>query len=69
VCHECVFLVDEVCLSALRVAMLTFAEFGPPPRCRNLRRFVCSCSVSKLAVGWELLDGVRRLAVGSGVAA
>ena len=31
-CHECVFLVDEVCLSALRLAMLTSAEIRPSPK-------------------------------------
>jgi hypothetical protein len=51
VCHKCAFLIDEVGLNELRVRMLTFAEFVPSPRCRDLRRCISSCSFSKLTVG------------------
>jgi hypothetical protein len=60
------FLIDEVGLNELRVRMIPLAEFVPSPKMsRPLGEAPLRCVSLALGVGWKL-DGVRRLAVGSG---
>lgn len=62
------FLIDEAGLNELRVQMITPAEFVPSPKdVATLGEAPLRGVSLALAVGWKL-DGVRRLAVGSGFA-